>query len=80
GIASADEPPAPTYFLTGSRDLWKRTYTAGKSDFESGGGVASLRVVRGMGHEMPTPRELRRALAWCLTTAHDEREPPNENP
>ncbi len=69
GIAGSDDPPAPTYLLTGSRDNRKRTYTAARADFSASGGETALRVVNGMGHTVPGKRELTRALAWCLGRA-----------
>jgi len=66
-VAGTDGAPAPTYLLTGSRDNWKKTYTAAKSDFEDAGAPVQLRVVSGMGHQMASRRELERALEWCLS-------------
>jgi phospholipase/carboxylesterase len=67
-IARADRPPAPFYLLTGAQDQWKRTYTAAREAFEDLGGEVRLRVVPGMGHDLPwgarAEKEFNRAFDW----------------
>ncbi len=61
--------PAPTYLISGSRDPWNQTNTQAKADFTSAGGAAEVRIVPGMGHEMASPAELKKALEWCAAHA-----------
>ncbi len=58
---------APTYLLTGSRDDWKQTYLKARDDLKASDTPHQLRIVPGMGHQMPNPTELRKALEWALT-------------
>ncbi|MBO6738666.1 MAG: hypothetical protein JJ916_02285 [Phycisphaerales bacterium] len=67
-IASGETPPAPFYLLTGARDPQRRTYNDARRDFLSAGGAAQLRVLSGMGHQLPSGakalREFKRAIVW----------------
>jgi predicted esterase len=74
-VADSDGVPAPCYLLTGARDPWRKTYGQAKRDFEAAGGAAQVRMVSGMGHELPDgvvgERELIRALRWVLRQAEE---------
>ncbi|RMH27299.1 MAG: hypothetical protein D6692_08035 [Planctomycetota bacterium] len=67
--ALTDTPAAtaPMYLLTGSRDNWKQTYLKARDDLKASDTPHQLRIVPGMGHQMPNPTELRKALEWALT-------------
>lgn len=67
GITSSEGMPSRAYLLTGSRDPWKATYREARDAFEERGGEVRLRVLSGLGHEMPSRRELERALRWALS-------------
>ncbi|MCA9276698.1 MAG: hypothetical protein KDA29_11780 [Phycisphaerales bacterium] len=69
-VAKSNSSPAPCYLLTGSLDPWKHTYGLAKRAFVAAGGVAKVRLVSGMRHELPSgrsgERELLRAMRWVL--------------
>lgn len=70
------QTPAPFYLITGSRDEWKKTYTAAVRDFSAAKGEVSLRVLTGKGHQLPIgsagTRDYTRAIRWCLARAKSE--------
>ncbi len=75
-IASGASPPAPFYLLTGARDPQRRTYTDARRDLLSAGGAVQLRVLSGMGHQLPEGpralREFKRALIWIERRGEDD--------
>ncbi len=66
--AMTGTPPA-VYLISGSRDPWHTTYDRAETDFAQAGAEVMKRVVPSMGHTMPGPRELERALTWALDHA-----------
>lgn len=62
--AAVGEGAVPVYLLTGSRDPWKATYTKARADWQAAGVGVRLRVVAGMGHELPGTGEWVRAVGW----------------
>ena len=63
--AMTGTPPA-VYLISGSRDPWHTTYDQAEVDFMDAGAAVMKQVVPSMGHAMPGPRELERALSWAL--------------
>ena len=63
--AMTGTPPA-VYLISGTRDPWHSTYDRAETDFTDAGAAVMKRVVPSMGHTMPGPRELERAITWAL--------------
>lgn len=67
-IATVDGVPSPFYLMTGARDNWRRTYAEAKRDFRDAGGEAEIRMLPGLGHQLPqgrtAMREFKKAFLW----------------
>lgn len=67
-IATVDGVPTPFYLMTGARDNWRRTYAKAKRDFRDAGGEAEIRMLPGLGHQLPqgrtAMREFKKAFLW----------------
>ncbi|MBO6514268.1 MAG: alpha/beta fold hydrolase [Phycisphaerales bacterium] len=81
-IAEPDQSqtPAPVYLMTGARDPWKKTYAAAKRDFTKSDIPVTMRVVPGIGHEIPKGQrgiaELIRAIKWCQDNQPTDQDQP----
>lgn len=76
-VVEPEGVPAPFYLMTGARDDWRQTYVQAKRDFVDAGGQAEVRLLPGLGHELPRGwsalREFKKAFLW-FDRVHDAAE------
>tara|TARA_E500000318_G_scaffold14854_6_gene15123 strand:- start:156312 stop:157328 length:1017 start_codon:yes stop_codon:yes gene_type:complete len=79
-VATLDGVPSPFYLMTGARDNWRGTYAAAKRDFRDAGGEAEIRMLPGLGHQLPQGRtalrEFKKAFLWFERVQADAEQAP----